>query len=368
MQLYTFYTESTLKLHYHMVNTLPYRVCRDPINRNLLMKGLQYCPLYDYLWHAFMAVNCIDLYYQKETCGIDDVLNLSKDAYLNMGDYHMTRSMLSLAEEVKKQEDAKKAVSLVLTTMLHIFYATGSPNQMIADRAYFGLGKNLGLLFTEYAVMFSKCTIFNQACARYCINEWSEDAINYFPEFLYGLIDVEYEDTNEPNEPNNKQKVKPLSNDCKIMLKTMVDRLKREFRSFANPTIYRNPIMSSRYVPIDSLLNKDDDLSNDDGLNNNVKKLEYDMYGTMSRYIVEIPDLFIEMQEMNDPRALLITAYNVISLVSRRYEYWPISVYRRELDYIKSLLTKLENENLWIRWMDVAYNVLDGLENETTSH
>ncbi|KAG7724913.1 hypothetical protein KL933_003329 [Ogataea haglerorum] len=361
---YTFYSEFLLKLQFHTMNTLPFRICEDSINRDMLISAFKISPLYDFCWHAFMATSCIDLYFQQVMYGHDDVLNLNKVTYLKLGDYHFTKSMYSMSEEVKVQEDIKKSVALMITTMLHIFYATASPNQDVCSRGYFGLGRNLGLLFTDYVLLYRNDPLFNDACARYCINSWSQDASYYFPEFLYDLVNVEYPTANEPN----KKRVQPLDQDLQALIIAMVDRLKKEYRAHANLTSPAEPKNTPRHIPIESVatgVSSTSSLATGENVARSFKpsyELEYDMYGTLSRYTVEVPERYIDLLDEGDPRALIITAYNIIALATKRYKYWPVSVFKKEIAVIEGKLDKLENSTLWKSWIFVAKQTLDGLE------
>ncbi|KAG7810887.1 hypothetical protein KL921_002515 [Ogataea angusta] len=361
---YTFYSEFLLKLQFHTMNTLPFRICEDSINRDMLISAFKSSPLYDFCWHSFMAASCLDLYFQQVMYGHDDVLNLNKMTYLKLGDYHFSKSMYSMSEEVKVQEDIKKSVALMITTMLHIFYATASPNQEVCSRGYFGLGRNLGLLFTDYVLLYRNDPLFNDACARYCINSWSQDASYYFPEFLYDLVHVDYPTTNEAN----KERVRPLDQESQALMIAMVDRLKKEYRAHANLSSPAEPNNTPRHIPIESVATgapSNSALATDKKVARSFKpsyELEYDMYGTLSRYTVEVPERYIDLLDEGDPRALIITAYNIIALATKRYKYWPVSVFKKEIAAIEGKLGKLQNSTLWKSWLFVAKQTLDGLE------
>ncbi|KAH3669010.1 hypothetical protein OGAPHI_002765 [Ogataea philodendri] len=361
---YTFYTECSLKLQFYMMNTMPFRICEDATNRELLISVFKTAPLYDFCWHSFMAIACIDLYHQQEMYNHDDVLNLDKNTYLKMGDFHFSKSVYSMSKEVKVQEDCNKAIALIETAMLHIFYATATPSQSIATRSYLGLGRNLGLLFTEYVLQYRSHKMFNDACARYCINSWSQDASYYFPEFLYDLADVSYPSTGEPN----KMRVLSLDEEDKLLICKMVDRLKKEYRSFANVSLCEAPAVSTRHVPIESILNYEPTQVGSTCFEGKParslppsQKLEYDMFGTLSRYIVEVPERIIDMVDAGDPRALILTAYNLLGLATRQYKYWPSSVYTQEIKTIERLLDRSENSQLWKSWLDVPKQVFNEL-------
>ncbi|VEU23706.1 DEKNAAC104963 [Brettanomyces naardenensis] len=358
---YTFFADIMLKLNFHALNTLPFRITKDACNRKLLIQATQYAPLYCFLYHSLMAVASLDLYYQQEMTDADDVLNFSKNVYLLLGDYHMSRSMSELIKEVGVQEDKKKAVALIVTSMMHIFYATACPHQRVASRTYYALGKNMGILFTRFADLFRLCPLFSAACARFCLNDYSRDSSTYSPLFLYGLVDVYY-DHQETDQ--GKLKVLPLIKEDIAILTDMINRLDREYRAFKNQSDFPNPIESARYVSVEFLLKDStqdstspNNPSADPRVQYNFSKgpcLETEMYATLSRYVVDIPDRFTEMVDMGDPRALIVVAYNILVLASRGYDHWPVSVFQSEIDYIKLRLDNVENSDLWKSWLEVV--------------
>ncbi|QPG73006.1 hypothetical protein FOA43_000310 [Brettanomyces nanus] len=347
---YTFFSDVTMKLHFYAMNTMPFRICLDPSNRILIVEITKFAPLYDFMYHSLLAVSLLDLYYQKVLTGTDDVLDLDKSVYLMLGDYHMSRSMRELVEEVKVEEDVKKCVTLILTTMMHIFYATGCPHQKIASKTYYTLGKNLGILFTRYALIYKGCSCFNRACARYCLNDFSRSPLIYSPTFLYGLLDVFYPHSDQSS---GKLRVKPLDKEEVAIFTSLIDRLDREYRAYMNNFEIPNPLRSVRYVTLEGLSSTPVGSPVLDGQGQH--SFEFDMYGTLSRYIVDIPDRFIEMVDLGDPRALILVAYNILILSVRVYEYWPKSVFGDEIIYIDHRLDKVENSELWKSWLSVAY-------------
>ncbi|OUM53299.1 hypothetical protein BVG19_g2568 [[Candida] boidinii] len=381
----TLYFEMQFKVQQYIFNALPFRLCKDPTNRSLFVRGSHYATLFDYLNHAYFACAFLDLYHQQVNNGYDDVLNLSKQTYLSMAEYYFARSLASQARDISVHEDIKKAVSLVISTTLHIIFILGSPNHNLFSEEILTVARNLGLLFTDYALVFKNCDLFNQASARYCLTEFSTSAEIYFPEYLYGLVDVAspsqtysfstsnvqngtpfstspiisydssstYKNLTEYNTGPIKKKIPTiLSNEEKSVVFEMVERLKKEFRAIANPSIYHNPYTCVRQVPLDLLI------SDQQSPITNEKVLEYDMLGSLTRFLIDIPESFAAMVENKDPRALIWLAHALMVIASRGYPFWSPEVYIKKLEQIEAAMDGYEDGEFWNGWLAIPREML----------
>lgn len=384
-----FYFEMQFKVQQYIFNALPFRFCKDPTNRSLFVRGSHYAILFEYLNHAYFACAFLDLYHQQVNNGYDDVLNLSEQTYLNMAEYYFARSLDSQARDMTVHEDIKKAVSLVISTILQIIFIGGSPNHNLFSGEVLTVAKNLGLLFTDYALVFKSCDLFNQASARYCLTEFSTSTEIYFPEYLYGLVDVtspsqtyNFSSSNGQNgsqfstspsvsynppstfnknstdysgESIKRETPHILSNEEKNVVFEMVERLKKEFRAIANPSIYHNPYTCVRQVPLDLLI------SDQQSPITNEKVLEYDMLGTLTRFLVDLPDSFAEMLKNKDPRALIWLAHALMVIASRGYPFWSREVYTKKLEQIEIAMDGYEDARFWKGWLAIPKEMLSNV-------
>ncbi|GMF59543.1 unnamed protein product [[Candida] boidinii] len=302
-----------------------------------------------------------------------------------MAEYYFARSLASQARDISVHEDIKKAVSLVISTTLHIIFILGSPNHNLFSEEILTVARNLGLLFTDYALVFKNCDLFNQASARYCLTEFSTSAEIYFPEYLYGLVDVAspsqtysfstsnvqngtpfatspiisydssstYKNLTEYNTGPIKKKIPTiLSNEEKSVVFEMVERLKKEFRAIANPSIYHNPYTCVRQVPLDLLI------SDQQSPITNEKVLEYDMLGSLTRFLIDIPESFAAMVENKDPRALIWLAHALMVIASRGYPFWSPEVYIKKLEQIEAAMDGYEDGEFWNGWLAIPREML----------
>lgn len=354
---YAFFGDLQQKLTFYAFNTMPYRITRDAVNRRLLLICSKYSPLYDYMFHSFIAVSALDCYYQTVQSGNDAILGLDKNVYLMLGDYHITRSMDSLNREIKVQEDSKKAVSILVTSMLQLVYATASPHQKIASRGYFDLGKSLGMRFAGFSTSFSKCLLFTISCARFYINDYDHSPSAYFPKFLYGLSGTVYPPSSD------RIRVLPMNEEDREIIDSMVQRLNKEYNAYQNSVNIANPVGSCRYITLEALA-KDPDVKDDprvdmmdnlappDTIVTPTTTIEKDLYAVLTRYVVDIPDRFIDLVEMGDPRALIVVAYDILCLGTKPCEYLPISLFQDEIEYISGRLDQVDNSELWKSWLN----------------
>lgn len=350
---YTFYSDIFMKLNYHALNTMPFRLCRDGCTRALFVEMARISPIFNFLHHAFLAVAAIDLYFQQVTYQTDDVLNLNKNVYLMLGDYHLAKSMSELTREMSTEEDTKKSVASIMATALCMFYITGCPHRRIADKSYFELGKNEGFFFARYASAHQSSDIFNANCARFVINDYSSKPETFFPNFLFGLATAYYPENNT----SGKLHVPILDQPTVVMLQQLVERVNREYRSYVNYIPFENPVGSARQNTLECYT-KDAMRDYYASTRTGERPLETEMYGTLTRYIIEIPQKFIDMIAECDPRALIILAYMILILAARGYPYWPLSVYQNELIDIDRKLDRWENAPYWKAWLLTANTAL----------
>ncbi|CDK24549.1 unnamed protein product [Kuraishia capsulata CBS 1993] len=363
---YGFHSSLTFKLNNYMKSEFYTHFATSKQCQEVYLEAFNKSHEYEYLYHIFMAVLLMDLYHKVEMTGSDDVLNLSQSAYVSMAEFHHSRS-LSLMRQNLRPQKPYDALALLLASSLQMFYATASPNHRIADIAYIGVAKGIYLFFNDILPFVGQFQLLEDTYKRYCLGSFSTDASVYFPEFLYGILDLQYfeqdpltprtlSSDSDPSPANSvssggpsspeQQSVTPSTFSSssersnsgysagspsfeanRDIYKKVLDRLKMEFRAHA----YKEP----------------DD--NTPGM-----QIENELISTLSRYVIDVPEQFTELIGINDPRALIIMGYHVMILAARRYPFWSQTLYMYEIDHIYDTLGKLPYGHEWKSWLTAA--------------
>lgn len=323
---YACHSEFNMKILKFSLNNLPFFLTSDPFMVQVILIVHENSSLYDSLYHVFDALSLITLYHlSKNNNNKDDFLCLEPDVYLSLSDYHIQRSLQSLNVDVNMEETCRRTCCLYYTTYFQIFLSICLPTQKIASRSFLMLYKNMQFIEDTFQTFFFGCDIFKETIMRVRFRYYSDSLNIYYPEFLNDLVNCNYE-----SESNDKLIVQSLTESNKSILNLMLEKLKINYR------IYQNSISENGA--------EKDDKGNE--------IFENDLLVTVHRLFYRVPDEFIDLVAIGEPRSLIIVGYYILLLSSKQCKFLKKSHYRPEIDFILSKLDRVQNSQYWKAWLN----------------
>lgn len=353
---YACYMELSIKIQQYTRNSLPFRISKDKFCLELIMVSLESAPLYESLYHVFCALSYISLYHENvNNQGTGDcILKFDAETYLTLSDYHLSRSIQSLNMEVNQPETKHRAWCLYMTNILQLICTIWQPTQKICSRNFLMIYKNMEFIGDLFQDHFQGCSVFNGMQKRALLVDYSKAAEVYAPAFLSGLEDVEY---HEDDDGSKGESVKPLNDAQRGDISMMIERLHMIYRGLRNQTgldIKKEGADLVDGVTGGSAVNvsctgkdaTDTDVRGDD------ENLEKEFFFIVQRLFYQVPESFIDLVSIEDPRALIIVGYAIMLLASTSTLVIDKRHYKGEIDFILRRMDRLQNGNRWKAWLE----------------
>lgn len=346
---YACHFELNMKIQKFCTNNLPFILTKDKFCIQLIMIMLEYSPLYESLYHVFTSLAFISIYHSiidNKSNERDPFFGFEPEVYLTLSDYHMSRSIQSLNLDVNLEETCRRTCCLYLTSIFQILCSILQPSQKICSRSFLMLYKNLEFIGDTFNSYFKGCF---DSLERFLIKKFSTSNDLYFPNYLFDLPNVNYfEDINNHHD-KHKKPVEPLNDENKRIINIMVERLSIVYRSLRNRTNFDyqvdnfNPIFNQPYV------------------------IEDDLIITIHRLFYKVPDQFIHLVSIGEPRSLIIIGYSILLLNSKPNHIFSKYHLLNEVEFILNRLDKLKNAKYWKAWLNPVIVALNNKDQSTIS-
>jgi len=323
------------KTQKYSMNYLPFRLTDDPMFLQSFLVLLENFPLYDSLNYCINALAFISLYHEsKQNNNKDKFLSLDPDVYLALSDYHTQRSIQALSLDINMEVTYRRVCCLCYTAAYQILLSIFLPTQKIASRAFLMLYKNLEFIEDSFGNISGNCKIYKHTQIRRASKFYSKSSMDFFPEFLYDLLTVEYPPEAETN--STKILVGALNNKDKELLQSMIDKLKINYRIYQNSTKDEMPELDEDGYPV----------------------MDSDLLIATERLFYGIPEEFIELVATGEPRSLIIVGYSILLLSSKMNLILSKNHYRGEVIFILNKLDRCQNSKYWSAWLDPVMTAL----------
>ncbi|GMM46922.1 hypothetical protein DAPK24_034970 [Pichia kluyveri] len=349
---YACHFELNMKIQKFCTNNLPFILTKDKFCIQLIMIMLEYSPLYESLYHVFTSLAFISIYHSiidNKSNERDPFFGFEPEVYLTLSDYHMSRSIQSLNLDVNLEETCRRTCCLYLTSIFQILCSILQPSQKICSRSFLMLYKNMEFIGDTFNSYFKGCSRFIDSLERFLIKKSSTSNDLYFPNYLFDLPNVNYfEDINNHHE-KHKKSVELLNDENKRIINIMVERLSIVYRSLRNKINFDyqvdnfNPIFNQPYV------------------------IEDDLIITIHRLFYKVPDQFIHLVSIGEPRSLIIIGYSILLLNSKPNHIFSKCHLLNEVEFILNRLDKLKNAKYWKAWLNPVIVALNNTDQSTIS-
>jgi hypothetical protein len=352
---YACYMELSMKIQQYTRNSLPFRISKDKLCVKLIMVSLESTPLSESLYHVFCALSYISLYHENvNNQGTGDcILKFDAETYLTLSDYHLSRSIQSLSMEVNQPEAKHRAWCLYMTNILQIICTIWQPTQKICSPNFLMIYKNMEFIGDVFQDHFQGCSVFNGMQKRALLVDYSKAAEVYAPVFLSGLEDVEYHE----DDGSKGESVKPLNDAQRGDISMMIERLYMIYRGLRNQTGLDIKKEGADFVDgVTGGSAENDWCTGGDGTDTDEmgddENLEKEFFFIVQRLFYQVPESFIDLVSIEDPRALIIVGYAIMLLASTSALVIDNQHYKGEIDFILRRMDRLQNGNRWKAWLE----------------